>query len=97
MSSIVIVFLLNFYYFFICLSEANYGRLFFPLILSPLIACLSRVVLDFRWLVCYAVVSNAIPLCINVSDRVLGHHLDIGHPVTTANGMLYSHNSTIIG
>ena len=33
----------------------------------------------------------------NVSDRVLGHHLDIGHPMTTANGMLYSHNSTTIG
>ena len=32
----------------------------------------------------------------NVSDGVLGHHLDIGHPMTTANGMLYSHNSTTI-
>ena len=71
MSSIVIVFLLNFYYFFICLSEANYGRLFFPLVLSPLIACLSRVVLDFRWLVCYAVVSNVIPLCIILYQRTI--------------------------
>ena len=33
----------------------------------------------------------------NVSDRVIGHNLDIGHPMTTANGMLYSHNSTTIG
>ena len=34
--------------------------------------------------------------CLNVSDRALVHHPDIGHPTTMANGMLYSHKSTTI-
>ena len=33
----------------------------------------------------------------NVSDRVLGHHLDIGHPMTMANGMLYSTTQPQLG
>jgi len=71
MSSTVVV---CFCYFFQCLSEVNYGFSF--LILSCLLACLSRLVLGFRWLVCYAMVSNLIPLCITIDMEVpLTHFL----------------------